>query len=562
MIFSEENIVLSSNLSLLPPQPINTVYEEGSYVQPGNVWIWGEGKGGILGAKTDAEGDVCFPEQVPGLTAIVHVSASINVSCAVSVNGDLYMWGKNSQSRILFHPNEALLSVPQKIRFGPHVRIKSCHLSEGHACAVTAEKTLLFWGNGHHGCIGDGNAAAHMVTVPFAALLPAKVEQACVSLYGTMVLLTDGRVFASGLNTYGRLGLGSVSETAEFVITSIPRSRFISLGSLYGLAISLEGKVYGFGYGGHGNLGIGMRVLEQRIPTEISLSSSSPIIKVSALVGQPNLKEQPVKETSSRALPSSSSAPSPSDSLKLVKVPEGSEGPTSFAVNACGEVFAWGTAHKGKLGNCREKVMNPKGCDELRPVKLGHLARDLEVKNKKAGKGPRFAGLLKKEETKGKSRKVEEECDEISFHQNKDCEREEKKEDEKEEKRGKSNSSLYPDVFHGEHIIQAGGAHIHSFCLSDLGTLYTFGCGSDGRLGLDGFMRGGRKNRLKFYQSIPTGVETLLREDVAVQFVASSRYHMVAIGVHKKDIKKQQETESASSSSSSSSSSTSPSSFS
>jgi alpha-tubulin suppressor-like RCC1 family protein len=145
----------------------------------------------------------------------------------------------------------------------------------------------------------------------------------------------------------------------------------------------------------------------------------------------------------------------------------GQEGPTSFAIDVNGAIYGWGTAHKRKLGNCSGKVLCPDKCDELVPIKLGGKSRDTHA---------------------------------------------------------------VTQYLAGEKIIQVIGCHIHSAALAASGRLFTFGCGSDGRLGQDGFIDRGRKRRLKFYQSVPTAIETLVRENVSVSFIASGRNHMAAIG--------------------------------
>lgn len=149
---------------------------------------------------------------------------------------------------------------------------------------------------------------------------------------------------------------------------------------------------------------------------------------------------------------------------------QGNEGPTSFACTITGKVFSWGTSHKGKLGNCSKKVLCPENCDELLPYEIGTNSKDTnEITN-----------YLK-----------------------------------------------------NEKIIQLISAHIHSCVLSDSGKLFSFGCGSNGRMGLDDFIKKNRKQRLKFYQSIPTPIETFIREKIFIWYASSAKNHMIAIGTKK-----------------------------
>lgn len=71
--------------------------------------------------------------------------------------------------------------------------------------------------------------------------------------------------------------------------------------------------------------------------------------------------------------------------------------------------------------------------------------------------------------------------------------------------------------------IVSGG--IHSAMLSEQGDLYTFGCGSDGRLGhpeYEGFV-------FLYKESHPKKVEYFSKNDLKVLDVSSSYYHMMAL---------------------------------
>lgn len=440
------NIVEESNLQLLGPHPSGSVYIEGHYVIPGQVWVWGLGKDGILGVQTDNDGHVCFPLKVPKLDNVVQVATGITSCGAVTTDGKVYTWGKNTHMRLL--QLGELISSPTLVTELNSFNVAAVHFSDRHACALIKDGSLLLWGNGNGGCLNDGNDSNHIVSKPIVNRFELPVVQADVNFNGSMILLSDGSLYACGSNDNGRLGLKTDKDhknvTKFAKIENLPPCRYFSLGSNYTLAISIDGDVYAWGYGGSGNLGIGKKIKTVTVPTKVLFpSDSKPILYVSAQVGEMEMTGKP----------------------KLVD--EGQEGPTSFACDVEGNVYGWGSPYKGKLGNCSEKVLSPKGCDELVPYKLGGVSKD------------------KKEIT---------------------------------------------HYFENEKIIQVLSCHIHSACLSQSGKLFTFGCGSDGRLGQDSFFLKGIKRRLKFYQSVPTAIETLVRNNVKVQFAATSRFNMMAIG--------------------------------
>lgn len=442
------NYVYEVNTSILGPQPPNSVYVEGRYVIPGQVWVWGLGKEGILGVPTDNDGHVCFPTRVPKLTNIIHVAAGITACGAVAADGKLYTWGKNTNMRLL-QKGELIQSPTIVTELRSH-HICSVHFSERHSCALTNDGSLILWGNGSGGCMSDGDTTNHIISQPLIHKFDLPVVQADVNFNGTMILLADGSLHACGSNDNGRLGLNDEKNKPKTYskferIQNLPPCRTFSLGSNYTLAITFDNEVFAWGFGGSGNLGINKKVKTIKIPSKVLFPENSPpIFAVSAQVGEMEIQ----------------------GNAKIID--EGEEGPTSLACDVQGNAYGWGSPFKGKLGNCSQKVLSPKGCDELVPYKIGGVSKD------------------KKEVT---------------------------------------------HYLENEKIVQVLSCHIHSACLAESGRLFTFGCGSDGRLGQDGFFSKGIKRRLKFYQSKPTAIETFVREKVKVQFAATSRFHMIAIGI-------------------------------
>jgi hypothetical protein len=80
----------------------------------------------------------------------------------------------------------------------------------------------------------------------------------------TLVIGTDGFVYASGRNNYGQLGIGSI----EYEVAgpkAVDRSGVlldktivaVAVGSEHSLALDSDGKVYGWGMNFNGELGTG-----------------------------------------------------------------------------------------------------------------------------------------------------------------------------------------------------------------------------------------------------------------------------------------------------------------
>lgn len=132
----------------------------------------------------------------------------------------------------------------------------------------------------------------------------------------TVSLKADGSVWSWGVNLYGQLGLGdTISYNEPHRITKFPETvsyiKDISVGTNHVLALADEGKVYAWGLGNYGQLGVGngYNYYEPKCVTDIYGAELTDIIKVEA----------------------------------------GED--VSFAINSKGEVYAWGKGYSSRAKN-------------------------------------------------------------------------------------------------------------------------------------------------------------------------------------------------------------------
>uniref|UniRef100_A0A2P2K1N2 RCC1-like domain-containing protein n=1 Tax=Rhizophora mucronata TaxID=61149 RepID=A0A2P2K1N2_RHIMU len=98
------------------------------------------------------------PLEVSGLQKeIVQISAGYYHSCAITVDGELYMWGKNSNGQLgLGKKAEKVVPAPTKVECLNGITIKTIALASEHSVAVTGEGEALSWGEGS-GRLGHGH---------------------------------------------------------------------------------------------------------------------------------------------------------------------------------------------------------------------------------------------------------------------------------------------------------------------------------------------------------------------------------------------------------------------
>lgn len=328
---------------------------EARQVAPGQLYTWGRGSNGQLG-----QNDVRYPPQNCAMPHPVReLSRVVQVACgggqqgctaAVSEDGALYTFGNNYKGR-LGHgegPHEAL---PRRVQalIGEHVLAAAC--GPEHSAALVRGGNVWLWGSNRHGELGRGFADPDG-TRPASLPLPGPAVQVeCEDGYSG-ALLADGQLFTWGDNTFGKLGQSSRTKSTSSpgkVALASPASSF-SLGSLYAGACTVDGGLFMWGYGGHGNLGLGDR---RSKATPAWCDVGEPVMQVACTRGQGGCK--------------GGAAPSQG----------GQEGPHTVALAASGSVYTFGTCHKGLLGNLGSKTgAFGKPWDELRPYKLGGPLRN------------------------------------------------------------------------------------------------------------------------------------------------------------------------------------------
>ncbi|XP_043847779.1 X-linked retinitis pigmentosa GTPase regulator isoform X3 [Dromiciops gliroides] len=240
------------------------------YTEEGNVYAAGGNSEGQLGLG-DTEERTTF-HLVSFFTSqykIKQLSAGSNTSAALTEDGDLFMWGDNSEGQIGL-ADESNVCVPCQVVIGKPISWISCGYY--HSAFVTAEGELYTFGEPENGKLGLSPEQLKNHRIPQLVLgIPGKVNQvACGG--GHTVALTEEEVYTFGLGQFGQLGLGTfIFETPEpKVIKHLQNQKihYIACGENHTALISDTGHMYTFGDGRHGKLGLGQEnFTNQFVPT-------------------------------------------------------------------------------------------------------------------------------------------------------------------------------------------------------------------------------------------------------------------------------------------------------
>ncbi|MXQ96880.1 hypothetical protein E5288_WYG009939 [Bos mutus] len=236
----------------------------------GQVYATGGNNEGQLGlGDTDERSAFHLISFFTSQHKIKQLSAGSNTSAALTEDGELFMWGDNSEGQIGLQ-NITNICVPHQVTIGKPISWISCGYY--HSAFVTTEGELYTFGEPESGKLGlpPKLLVNHKVPQLVPGISEKVIQVACGG--GHTVVLTEKAVYTFGLGQFGQLGLGTFTfETSEpKVIESIKDKKIshVCCGENHTALITESGLLYTFGDGRHGKLGLGMEnFTNQFVPT-------------------------------------------------------------------------------------------------------------------------------------------------------------------------------------------------------------------------------------------------------------------------------------------------------
>ncbi|GIQ79538.1 hypothetical protein KIPB_001410 [Kipferlia bialata] len=363
---------------------------------------------------------------------------------------------------------------PYEVPFDASIKVAQVAVGDTHTACITSDGSLYTWGTARQGCCADGNLSTHKILTPYkvshrdGSPVSDAVQIQCSS-HLTLVLTSDGTVYSCGGGDFGRLGTGSKDACAWLTkVDPLPKCRSITAGSLYAAAITAAP------YSGASSTE--EQDLSTNVPSLDTTVGSDETGGDLYMWGCNTSGALGLGHRRHRTRPTRVDMPVGVVDVGCTKGQvhprhhqgknlPGSEGQHTLMAGSDGCLYTCGTAHKGMLGNYNMKVFCPSDGDELTPYRVGSRTRD--------GKNPKY--------------------------------------------------------LEGKRVTQVCSAHIHSYLASEDGYMYTFGCGSNGRCGVDAYPHGvhGTKSRLKCYLFSPHRLDSV--QDKHAHFICVSRYNSMAI---------------------------------
>lgn len=196
--------------------------------------------------------------------------SSFGTIYVIDQNNDLWAWGANGYNK-LGQGNSYLIVEPTKIlenRTGEvkNIKVKDVWAGATNTWVVDTENRVWACGTNETGELGQGNMQYYDGYIQIKQLdgsLIEKIEMSKNEKYGsTIVKYTDGRVFGTGYNSYGGLGIGNTNHQTSFIELSSYDSKFLNAKDIinqgiYCYVLTQSGDLYGTGYNAEGALGLG-----------------------------------------------------------------------------------------------------------------------------------------------------------------------------------------------------------------------------------------------------------------------------------------------------------------
>lgn len=260
---------------------VTSTYGSGDYnlvVTPaGNVLGWGSNTHGVLGqglssTQLPSSSLPLMVKDAAGtgkLSNIVAASAGDNDAMALNEDGEVLAWGDGHQFGRITSANSQML-LPVNVRnpanTGNLQHIVQVSVGQSNVVALADDGTVYTWGN------WPGQGSASSAAYPNQAKDPSGngVLSNIVSVSSgggfTLALSADGKVYGWGWNTHGETGRGTSTNpevlpaTVKLISDNSDLSDIvaISAGYNFSLALTKDGKVYAWGDNSYGALGQGL----------------------------------------------------------------------------------------------------------------------------------------------------------------------------------------------------------------------------------------------------------------------------------------------------------------
>ncbi len=214
----------------------------------GAAYCWGGNVEGALGSGGVVDSEP-VPTPVAGGLRFASISAGVDRTCAVTLGGTAYCWGRYSSPSD--DPVGRAVALPTPVP--GTLRFRSIAVGLRHACGIGQDNHVYCWGQNDVGELGRGSPDLSRANqVPGPPTMTTPVASVSVSVSTSCAVTLDGASYCWGQNMFGQLGNGT--STAEDTPNVAPsrvvgdqKWRQISAERRYACAVTVAGAAYCWG---------------------------------------------------------------------------------------------------------------------------------------------------------------------------------------------------------------------------------------------------------------------------------------------------------------------------
>ncbi|KAM9327953.1 RCC1 and BTB domain-containing protein 1 [Pholidichthys leucotaenia] len=201
-------------------------------------------------------------EELAGIRQAYVFGIFANEVIYITHENEVFVFGFNSSSCLGKGDVQSTI-VPKKLDFLRGKKVVSLSCGTGpHVLLATEDGQLFSWGHNGYSQLGHGTTNTGVSpALVISNLQNKKVKEVSCGSHHSVALTQDGEVYAWGYNNCGQIGSGSMANQPypRKVTGSLQdKTAFaITCGHTSSLALVDNGEVYGWGYNGSGQLGMG-----------------------------------------------------------------------------------------------------------------------------------------------------------------------------------------------------------------------------------------------------------------------------------------------------------------
>lgn len=213
----------------------------------GTVWSWGLNDLGQLGNQPLYLNpfEAFPPTQIPALANIKSIATGPTSSFALAVDGSVWSWGDNAQGQ-LGEDTTTLRTSPVHLTTINGVR----SLSTNGVCtyAIKQDGSVWSWGSNAFALLGTGSSNPSSSAVPVQVTALTNIQTIVVADTHVLALRTDGSVLAFGNGGSGQLGNGTNNSSAVPIqVPGLIAVTQVAANALGSMALKADGTVWAWG---------------------------------------------------------------------------------------------------------------------------------------------------------------------------------------------------------------------------------------------------------------------------------------------------------------------------